>query len=104
MRYRLMLNHHSCGKTTLSRLLAKEANCIFKELSATSSGINDVRNIFEEAKGSLALTRRYAGDLYHDVPLTTSLAGKPFYFWMRSIVSINHSKYVSLPSEMPDLI
>ncbi|KAI9569582.1 DNA polymerase III, clamp loader complex, gamma/delta/delta subunit [Boletus coccyginus] len=47
-----------CGKTTLSRLLAREANCIFKELSATSSGINDVRNIFEEAKGSLALAGR----------------------------------------------
>ncbi|KAN0091065.1 hypothetical protein V8E55_004631, partial [Tylopilus felleus] len=45
-----------CGKTTLSRLLAREANCIFKELSATSSGINDVRNVFEEAKSSLALT------------------------------------------------
>ncbi|KAF8554702.1 P-loop containing nucleoside triphosphate hydrolase protein [Imleria badia] len=47
-----------CGKTTLSRLLAREANCIFKEMSATSSGINDVRNVFEEAKGSLALTGR----------------------------------------------
>lgn len=45
-----------CGKTTLSRLLAKEANCTFKELSATSSGINDVRAVFEEAKGLLALT------------------------------------------------
>ncbi|KAF8444521.1 hypothetical protein L210DRAFT_3610901 [Boletus edulis BED1] len=47
-----------CGKTTLSRLLAREANCIFKEMSATSSGINDVRKVFEEAKGSLALTER----------------------------------------------
>ncbi|KAL4066431.1 DNA polymerase III, clamp loader complex, gamma/delta/delta subunit [Scleroderma yunnanense] len=45
-----------CGKTTLSRLLAKEANCTFKELSATSSGINDVRAVFEEAKGLLAIT------------------------------------------------
>ncbi|KIJ61352.1 hypothetical protein HYDPIDRAFT_159710 [Hydnomerulius pinastri MD-312] len=47
-----------CGKTTLSRLLAREANCTFKELSATSSGINDVRIVFEEAKASLALTGR----------------------------------------------
>ncbi|KAF9227429.1 P-loop containing nucleoside triphosphate hydrolase protein [Gyrodon lividus] len=46
------------GKTTLSRLLARGADCIFKELSATSSGINDVRTIFEEAKGSLAMTGR----------------------------------------------
>ncbi|KIO07532.1 hypothetical protein M404DRAFT_14659 [Pisolithus tinctorius Marx 270] len=45
-----------CGKTTLSRLLAREADCTFKELSATSSGINDVRAVFEEAKRILALT------------------------------------------------
>ncbi|KAI6112532.1 P-loop containing nucleoside triphosphate hydrolase protein [Pisolithus sp. B1] len=47
-----------CGKTTLSRLLAGETNCTFKELSATSSGINDVRAVFEEAKKSLALTEK----------------------------------------------
>ncbi|KAF9241515.1 DNA polymerase III, clamp loader complex, gamma/delta/delta subunit [Melanogaster broomeanus] len=46
------------GKTTLSRLVARAANCTFKELSATSSGINDVRAVFEEAKGSLARTGR----------------------------------------------
>ncbi|KAH7888769.1 P-loop containing nucleoside triphosphate hydrolase protein [Phlebopus sp. FC_14] len=45
-----------CGKTTLSRLLARAVNCTFKELSATSSGINDVRAVFEEAKGSFAFT------------------------------------------------
>jgi len=32
---------------------------MFKELSATSSGINDVRAVFEEAKGLLALTGKY---------------------------------------------
>ena len=31
---------------------------IFKELSATSSGINDVKGIFEEAKNTLRLTGR----------------------------------------------
>ncbi|KAF8844273.1 P-loop containing nucleoside triphosphate hydrolase protein [Paxillus ammoniavirescens] len=46
------------GKTTLSRLLAMEANCTFKELSATSAGINDVRSVFEEAKGCLVMTGR----------------------------------------------
>jgi len=69
-------------------------------MSATSSGINDVRNIFEEAKGALALTGRYAGDLYHDVPLTTLLAGRPFCFWMRFIALINPSKYVSIPDQV----
>ncbi|KIK79655.1 hypothetical protein PAXRUDRAFT_16228 [Paxillus rubicundulus Ve08.2h10] len=47
-----------CGKTTLARLLATEANCTLKELSATSAGINDVRGVFEEAKGRLVMTGR----------------------------------------------
>lgn len=47
-----------CGKTTLARLLAAVANSTFKELSATSSGINDVRAVFEEAKKSFALTEK----------------------------------------------
>lgn len=51
---------HSCGKTTLARLLAKRTDAIFKELSATDSGISDVRAVVEEAKGVLALTGRQA--------------------------------------------
>lgn len=47
-----------CGKTTLARLLARHMNCNFRELSATSSGANDVRAVFEEAKATLSLTRR----------------------------------------------
>jgi len=47
-----------CGKTTLSRLLARQGDAVFKELSATSSGINDVRVVFEEARSLLALTSR----------------------------------------------
>ncbi|KAN0138529.1 hypothetical protein V8E53_003517 [Lactarius tabidus] len=45
-----------CGKTTLARLIAKRTNAIFKELSATIVGINDVRPIFDEAKNTLQLT------------------------------------------------
>jgi putative ATPase len=34
-------------------------NVAFKELSATVVGINEVREVFEEAKGALKLTGRY---------------------------------------------
>ncbi|KAG1839832.1 P-loop containing nucleoside triphosphate hydrolase protein [Suillus subalutaceus] len=47
-----------CGKTTLARLLAQHMDCNFRELSATSSGTNDVRAVLEEAKATLSLTRR----------------------------------------------
>ncbi|KAF5370864.1 hypothetical protein D9758_002034 [Tetrapyrgos nigripes] len=47
-----------CGKTTLARLLARQTNSIFKELSATVVGINEVRPVFEEAKNTLRLTGR----------------------------------------------
>ncbi|RDX54985.1 P-loop containing nucleoside triphosphate hydrolase protein [Lentinus brumalis] len=47
-----------CGKTTLARLLAKRTDAVFKELSATDSGIADVRAVVEEAKSLLALTGR----------------------------------------------
>ncbi|KAL0956039.1 hypothetical protein HGRIS_002211 [Hohenbuehelia grisea] len=47
-----------CGKTTLARLLASETNSVLKELSATVVGINDVRAVFEEAKGTMALLKR----------------------------------------------
>ncbi|KAJ4000024.1 P-loop containing nucleoside triphosphate hydrolase protein [Lentinula boryana] len=47
-----------CGKTTLARLVAKQTGSIFKELSATIVGINEVRPIFEEAKSALRLTGR----------------------------------------------
>ncbi|GJE95442.1 P-loop containing nucleoside triphosphate hydrolase protein [Phanerochaete sordida] len=47
-----------CGKTTLSRLLARAVDATFKELSATDSGIADVRSVAEEAKGLMNLTGR----------------------------------------------
>jgi hypothetical protein len=49
----------SCGKTTLARLIAKRTNANFKELSATAVGVNDIRPIFDEAKGNLQLTGRW---------------------------------------------
>jgi putative ATPase len=39
--------------------MAKQSDSIFKELSATAVGINDVRAVFEEAKATLSLTGRY---------------------------------------------
>ncbi|TFY60522.1 hypothetical protein EVG20_g7383, partial [Dentipellis fragilis] len=42
----------------LARLLAKRTDAVYKELSATIAGINDVRPIFEEAKNTLQLTGR----------------------------------------------
>ncbi|KIJ49622.1 hypothetical protein M422DRAFT_161447 [Sphaerobolus stellatus SS14] len=47
-----------CGKTTLARILARRTDAVLKELSATSTGTNEVRSVFEEAKGLLALTGR----------------------------------------------
>ncbi|TDL21712.1 P-loop containing nucleoside triphosphate hydrolase protein [Rickenella mellea] len=47
-----------CGKTTLARLLAKQSDAVFKELSATVVGIKEVREVFEEAKGQLTLLGR----------------------------------------------
>ena len=49
---------NSCGKTTLARLLAKSCDAAFKELSATDSGISQLREAFEEAKSLRKLTRR----------------------------------------------
>ena len=44
--------------------MAKQTNATFKELSATDSGIADVRAVAEEAKNVLALTKRYATITY----------------------------------------
>lgn len=47
-----------CGKTTLARLLARQTDAVLKEVSATSSGTTEVRNMIEEAKKLLSLTGR----------------------------------------------
>lgn len=50
-----------CGKTTLARLLARQTDAVFKELSATGVGVNEVRQVFEEAKALLSMTGRSVG-------------------------------------------
>ncbi|KAF7298273.1 p-loop containing nucleoside triphosphate hydrolase protein [Mycena chlorophos] len=47
-----------CGKTTIARLVATTSNAVFKELSATVAGVNDIKTIVDGAKSTLALTGR----------------------------------------------
>jgi putative ATPase len=42
----------------MAKLIADKSDANFKELSATSSGVNDVKAVVEEAKKSLALVKR----------------------------------------------
>ncbi len=42
-----------CGKTTLARLIANYTNARFVELSATSSGVKDIKDIVASAKENL---------------------------------------------------
>jgi putative ATPase len=42
------------GKTTLARLLAQEIDSRFRQLSAVTSGVKDVREILEEARNEVA--------------------------------------------------
>ncbi|BCW48093.1 AAA family ATPase [Arthrobacter sp. StoSoilB13] len=39
-----------CGKTTIARLLAEDTNLAFEPLSATFSGVADLRKVFQTAK------------------------------------------------------
>ncbi|MCA9175944.1 MAG: replication-associated recombination protein A [Planctomycetales bacterium] len=43
-----------CGKTTLAQLLATETRCRFRQLSAVTSGVKDVREVLESARDELA--------------------------------------------------
>jgi putative ATPase len=45
-----------CGKTTIARLLAEQTNLVFESLSATFSGVADLRKVFQTAT-----KRRQAG-------------------------------------------
>lgn len=45
-----------CGKTTIARLLAEQTNVVFEPLSATFSGVGDLRKVFTAAR-----KRREAG-------------------------------------------
>lgn len=47
-----------CGKTTLARLIAKETDSAFIELSAVNSGIKDIKETVEKAKENLRAGRK----------------------------------------------
>ena len=51
------------GKTTLAHLLAQETDSRFRQLSAVTSGVKDVREVLEEARDELAAG---GGDAAHD--------------------------------------
>lgn len=42
------------GKTTLARLLATESRSLFRQLSAVTSGVKDLRQVLEEARDELS--------------------------------------------------
>lgn len=85
-----------CGKTTLARLVANRTNAVFKELSATVVGINEVRTVVEEARSILNLTGRYVkGLLGLPIIAVTGLIAKPSCSLMKCIASIKHSRQVA---------
>jgi putative ATPase len=45
-----------CGKTTIARALANEVDVLFREFSAVTSTVKDVRQVVKEAKAELTLT------------------------------------------------
>lgn len=47
-----------CGKTTFARLLSKELDCRFEELSAVNSGIKELRQVVADAEVELRTTTR----------------------------------------------
>ncbi len=47
-----------CGKTTFARLLSKELDCRFEELSAVNSGIKELRQVVADAEVELRSTTR----------------------------------------------
>ncbi|MCL2624909.1 MAG: AAA family ATPase, partial [Planctomycetaceae bacterium] len=42
------------GKTTLARLLARESQCTFRQLSAVNDGVKQLREVLTEANDRLA--------------------------------------------------
>lgn len=47
-----------CGKTTFARLLSKELDCRYEELSAVNSGIKELRQVVADAEAELRTTTR----------------------------------------------
>jgi len=47
---RVLWGPPGCGKTTIARLLAEQTDLAFEPLSATFSGVADLRKVFQAAK------------------------------------------------------
>lgn len=62
--------------------MATETDAVFKELSATGAGINDVRAVVEAAKTTLALTGRYVFESFN-LPIIDLATGKLSCSWMK---------------------
>ena len=87
----------SCGKTTLARLLAKLCDATFKELSATDSGIGQLREAFEEARNLRKLTRRSVRSLHVSHQSNTWTYRKTIIFF-DEIHRFNKAQQVSEPT------
>jgi putative ATPase len=46
------------GKTTIARIIANTVGCRFVEINSTSSGVNECKAIFAQARGELKMTGR----------------------------------------------
>ncbi|ORX98646.1 P-loop containing nucleoside triphosphate hydrolase protein [Basidiobolus meristosporus CBS 931.73] len=46
------------GKTSLARIIAKQSNFKFREMSGCSHGVDDLKKCFEEAKNTLSLLKQ----------------------------------------------
>ena len=63
------------GKTTVARLLAEETDLHFEQLSAIQSGVQDLRKVFEAARGTARAWARHAPVRRRDSPLQPLAAG-----------------------------
>jgi hypothetical protein len=88
---------NSCGKTTLARLLAKCSDAAFKELSATDSGVGQLREAFEEAKNLRKLTRRSVHPL-RTSPQSYPRAHRKTIIFFDEIHRFNKAQQVSEPT------
>ncbi|KAF9788263.1 P-loop containing nucleoside triphosphate hydrolase protein [Thelephora terrestris] len=79
-----------CGKTTLARLLAKACDAAFKELSATDSGIGQLREAFEEARNLRKLTKRKTIIFFDEIHR------------FNKAQQVSNAIYVTLSSTAPD--
>jgi hypothetical protein len=64
-----------CGKTTIARLLAEQTNLAFEPLSATFSGVADLRKVFQTAQRAPPGGAGHAAVRRRDPPLQPGAAG-----------------------------